>query len=200
MPTLEEFQDLYSCIPDKDAFPPSLMQNQTLFMRGLASLNDEQRNAFWVFFKLLHVNRFSAYFTATVDDMGIRIGARNPNQSDADLVLCRLFFPINNAPYSEINARTVGKRAFPKIQNQDIFSPHGLSPVMTKISEALNEIAPMSPKVTSFLADENYDHSAIKKLIGDRLPISHPIGGLAAGGSRMRLRQMWLDGIVSNQQ
>jgi len=200
MPTLEEFQDLHSCIPDEDAFPPALMQNQTLFMRGVASLNELQRNEFWLFFKLLLVNKFSAYFTATVNDMGMRIGVRNPDQSDADLVLCRLFFPINSTPYTEINACTVEKRAFPRMQNQDIFSPEGLSPAMTKILEELRKKVPMSPIVKSFLADEKYNHFSIKKLLIARLPISHPVGGLAAGGARMRLRQMWLDGTGSNKK
>jgi hypothetical protein len=86
------------------------------------------------------------------------------------------------------------------MQNQDIFSPEGLSPVMTKILEELRKKVPMSPIVTSFLADEKYDHFAIKKLLIARLPISHPVGGLAAGGARMRLRQMWLDGTVSNKK
>ena len=194
MPTLEEFQDLYRCIPDKEAFPPALMQNQSLFLSGIAALTQQQRVAFWRFFKLLHVNRFSAYFTGTADDLGVRIGSRNPSQSDADLVLCRLFFPSNGGPYCEINARTIGRRAFPKLQRQNIFTPQGLSPTMEQVAIALEEVVPSSPKVLSFLDDAiPYDHMATKKLLADRLPISHPIGGLSAGGARFSLKQSWLE-------
>lgn len=192
-PPLAEFQALYAvCRTDAVGSPPEFVRNHDLFVAALERMSQAQRGSLWGLLQRLHVNSFSAYFTATQQDRGFRVGLRRVGASDADMVVCRLYFPAEAEPVFDIYARTVGRREFGDLLNQPLFKGDGLSEVAQRLADELAAIAPTGKVVADFLRkDKPYVAVSARQMLAHRLPVSHPVGGLKASSDAERFRSQW---------
>ena len=194
-PTLAEFQALYSVCPtDPKGCPPALLRNYGLFMAALERMSPARRLSLWRLLQGLHVNSFSAYFTAASQDLGFRVGLRRVGAADADMVMSRFYFPADAdaEPIFDIYPRTVGRREFGELVGHPLFDGDELSPVARRFADELEAIAPAGKVVADFLDKEKpYVATLAKQMLAHRLPVSHPVGGLKAASDAERFRNQW---------
>jgi hypothetical protein len=195
-PPLADFQSLYTvCRTDPVGSPHELLGNHDLFMAALARMVDAQRESLWGMLQRFHVNSFSAYFTATEQDLGFRVGLRPVGTAEADMVLCRLYFPAETAPVFDIYARTVGRREFRELLNQPLLEGDRLSQVAQRLADEFQAIAPAGKAVADFLnTSQPFNAGTARQMLAHRLPISHPVGGLRAASDAERYRNQWKQG------
>ena len=192
-PPLIEFKHLYAVnAVDQDGFPPPLIHNSALFAAALERMSLLRRGALWQLLGRLHANAFSVYYTNNVGDYGFRVGLRRVGATDADLVLARFYFPATAEATLDIYARTVGRTVFAEVLDQPLFEGDGLSPVARRLAEELRAIAPGGRVVSDFLdSAQPYVAASARQMLAHRLPVSHPVGGLAAGSPAERFRLEW---------